>query len=113
MAVGFIAELGGPASFWLGPVCQLQSGDSGVMLLVVADQNRPHRQRVTCNEGIELPNRSSRTGKSGGNLAKCRGRNGVKWQYLHPGEERVDRLMDLSRLAIVSSVTKLGNGYRT
>jgi len=82
------------------------------MFLVVADENRPHRQRVTCNESIELPDRSARTGKGSGNLAKCRGRSGIKWQYLYPGQERVDRLMDLSRVAIVSSITKLGNSYR-
>lgn len=98
-----------PLSRWLYPVCQFQSRDSRVVFLVIRDQDCSHGQRVACNKGIKLPDRSSNGRKGCGNLAERRGCVSIESKHLYSRQKCVDRLMDLARLAIVSSETKLSD----
>jgi hypothetical protein len=91
----------------------LQTAYSGEVFCIVRDEYGVQSRCVCANEHIEFPNWRAANREISCDLAEARSARFVKWHDRDFGNECVDEDVELSGMAEVSSVAKLGDGDST
>ena len=95
------------ASLRLGPVLDLETGDSGEVLLVVGHERGAYGQRVGGDERVHLADRDTAARENGCNGTELGCGSHVEGEHVDASEEGVDGAMDAAGPALVGSEPKL------